>query len=126
MIFDPKRIPRDLEKMVKQCNARAEDEVFMDPLIYIGYSLEAENDGSSYRIIINRNSGGSPESDYAIEDEIKVRIEKDGMIHLTFLKEMMEVESITLSSPEPRTWEEMIRKIEEFCYHEFPGEGTFF
>ena len=121
-----------LSRLVKDLNDRAVVFKGQDPLLRVQFSLTHEREGPAEiaHISIDRNSGGSEESDYAIEDRVTIRFEPGRQPQVTCYREMMpaqlpQIQTNPGESPAYDRESLLLSRIRLFCESVLPAKPEF-
>ncbi len=115
-------VRQDLLALVENCNTMAHEFSEIDPLLELSFSLKVEDEMDDFKasVVIDRNSGGSPESNYAIQDEIAIQLSADGHLLLIFNREMTEEDRVDQTLETPSQWKEILDRVYAFCHWNLP------
>ncbi len=111
-------IQADLAALAADLNAQARHSDQLDPLREVDYTLRvdvADEHQLKASLVIDTHSGGSPESDYAIQDEVRITLSADGSLSVVMTREMLETEALHETLDVPGKWEPVLARIRSFC-----------
>ena len=117
-------LQRDLELLAQECNDAAAHPQNLDPLLNIAFTwqiLTSTTEKFQGSLLIDRNSGGSIESDYVIQDEIQITGSKHGDLLVRFLREMLEEKTEQIEHLDEQKWQQVREEIRAFCLQSLPG-----
>ncbi len=109
-MIDMDTVMNDLKLLVNEVNCMREPMTFSDCTLDI---KEKRKDFLSVSVVVTRNTGGSPESDYIVQDNVDIEVQKDGTICASFYKEMLICDTKTCDD-----WKNILQSIRKFFIHD--------
>ncbi len=122
------KINTDLKKLIRELNFMAKESLNVDPLVQVTFSFSSQKENTqrpTFEVLIDRNSGGSIHSDYAIQDSINIILNGNTLESIVFSREMMETDRITDEKLDESIWDEILKRIRSFCVEILPHNAIY-